>query len=160
MSFPARQNAEVNEFLELKLRTLGSTRLGEVLDLVLMEVNDVFRPLIKILFLGRAAFEVGRERVEDALDSVTARAGEVKSKETDRVEEAKEKIKEVVGEVSQHIWQRSEVIENQVKERIRRQVADFSLGALGDTTEINELRAEIATLRAEIAELKTTRTPA
>jgi polyhydroxyalkanoate synthesis regulator phasin len=125
-----------------------------------MEVNDVFRPIIKILFLGRAAFEVGRERLEDALDSLTARAGEVKSKETDRVEEAKEKIKEVVGEVSQHIWQRSEVIENQVRERIRRQVADFSLGALGDTTEINELRAEIATLRAEIAELKTTRTPA
>lgn len=138
---------------------MAACNLVQILDLVLMEVIDVFRPLIKVLFLGRAAFEVGRERIEDALDSVTARAGEVKSKETDRVEEAKEKIKEVVGEVSQHIWQRSEVIENQMKEKIRRQVADFSLGALGDTTEINELRAEIATLRAEIAELKTTRTP-
>ncbi len=120
----------------------------------------MFRPIIKLLFLSRAAFEVGRERVEDMLDSLTAKAGEYKSQETDRVEEVKDKVKQVVGEVSQHIWQRSEVIENQVRERIRRQVADFSLGALGDTTEINELRAEIATLRAEIAELKSSRTPA
>ena len=44
-----------------------------------------------------------------------------------------------------------------MKEKIRRQIADFSLGALGDTTEINELRAEIATLRAEMAELKSAR---
>ena len=42
----------------------------------------------------------------------------------------------------------------QAREKIRRQVADFSLGALGDSTEINELRAEIATLRAEIADIK------
>jgi peptidoglycan hydrolase CwlO-like protein len=117
----------------------------------------VFRPIIKLLFLARATFEVGRERAEDALDSLTAKAGEYKSKETDRIDETKDKIKQLVGEVSQHIWQRSEVIENQMRERIRRQVADFSLGALGDTTEINELRAELATLRAEIAELKSSR---
>ena len=107
----------------------------------------MFRPLIKVVFLARAAFEIGRERAEDALDSLTARAGEYKSKETDRLDEVKDRVKSVVGEVSQHIWQRSEIIENQMRERIRRQVADFSLGALGDTTEINELRAEIATLR-------------
>lgn len=123
------------------------------------EVKDVFRPIIKLLFLGRAAFEVGRERVEDALDSLTAKAGEYKSTGTDRFDETREKVKQVVGEVSQHIWQRSEIIETQFRERIRRQVADFSLGALGDTTEINELRAEIATLRAEIAELKSMKAP-
>ena len=119
----------------------------------------MFRPIIKLAFLARAAFEVGRERVEDALDSMTAKAGEYKSEGNDRFEETREKVKHVVGEVSQHVWQRSEIIENQMRERIRRQVADFSLGALGDTTEINELRAEIATLRAEIAELKTTKQP-
>ncbi len=58
-----------------------------------------------------------------------------------------DKAKQVLGEMTQNVWQRSEVLENQTRERIRRQVADFSLGALGDTTEINELRAEIATLR-------------
>ncbi|PZM82695.1 MAG: hypothetical protein DKT66_11925 [Candidatus Melainabacteria bacterium] len=114
----------------------------------------MLRPMIKLFFLGRAAFEVARERVEDALDSLTAKAGEYKSTGSDRVHEYKDRAKEVASEISQNVWQRSEVLESQVRERIRRQVADFSLGALGDTTEINELRAEIATLRAEISELK------
>ena len=115
----------------------------------------MIRPVVKLFFLTRAAFEVARERVEDALDSLTARAGEYKSSGTDRLQETKDKVTQIAGEVSQHIWQRSEVLEGQMRERIRREVADFTLGALGDTTEINELRAEIATLRAEINELKT-----
>ena len=115
----------------------------------------MFRPLIKLIFLAKAAFEVGRERVEDCLDTWTAKAGEYKSSGSEHFQESRDRLKELAGEVSQQVWQRSEVLENQVRERIRRQVADFSLGALGDSTEINELRAEMATLRAEIAELKT-----
>ena len=114
----------------------------------------MFRPIIKLVFLARAAFEVGRERLEDCIDALTARAGEYKSSGTDRLQESRERAQRCVSEVSQQVWQRSEVLESQVREGIRRQVADFSLGALGDSTEINELRAEIATLRAEIAELK------
>src|SRR5262249_43834986 len=110
--------------------------------------------VIKLFFLGRAAFEVGRERIEDLLDSLTAKAGEYKSNGSERLNETKDHLKQVAAEMSQHIWQRSEVLESQVRERIRRQVADFSLGALGDSTEINELRAEIASLRSEINELK------
>jgi polyhydroxyalkanoate synthesis regulator phasin len=117
----------------------------------------VLRPLIKLFFLTKAAVEIGRERVEDYLDTLTARADEYKSSGTDRVQEAKEYVKNICSELSQKVWQRSESLENQVRDKIRRQVADFSLGALGDTTEINELRAEIATLRAEISELKSMR---
>jgi polyhydroxyalkanoate synthesis regulator phasin len=117
----------------------------------------VLRPLIKLFFLTKAAVEIGRERVEDYLDTLTARADEYKSSGTDRVQEAKEYAKNICSELSQKVWQRSESLENQVREKIRRQVADFSLGALGDTSEINELRAEIATLRAEISELKSMR---
>jgi polyhydroxyalkanoate synthesis regulator phasin len=115
---------------------------------------EVFRPIIKLFFLARAALEVGRERVEDCLDTMTAKAGEYKSNGSERLTETREQLKQYISEVSQHIWQRSEVLESQVRERIRRQVADFSLGALGDSTEINELRAELATLRAEITDLK------
>jgi polyhydroxyalkanoate synthesis regulator phasin len=115
---------------------------------------------VKLFFLAKATFEVARERIEDAVDSLTAKAGEYKSTGTDQLQEAKDKVRQVVGEMAQHIWQRSEVLENQTREKIRRQVADFSLGALGDTTEINELRAEIATLRAEIAELRAGRVTA
>ncbi len=114
----------------------------------------MLRPLIKIFFLANAAFEVARERVEDALDTFTARAGEYKSNESDRLQKTRDRIKQMLSEATQNIWQRSDVLEGQVREKIRRQVADFSLGALGDSTEINELRAEIATLRAEISELK------
>lgn len=117
----------------------------------------MFRPIIKLFFLARATFEIGRERVEDCLDAMTAKAGEYKSNGSERFSETREQLKQYIAEMSQHIWQRSEVLESQVRERIRRQVADFSLGALGDSTEINELRAEIATLRAEIAELKSMR---
>ncbi|MBS1991620.1 MAG: hypothetical protein JSS86_18290 [Cyanobacteria bacterium SZAS LIN-2] len=119
-----------------------------------MEVGKVLRPIIKIIFLVSAAFEVTRERIEDELDSWTARAGEARSSSTDRLHETRDKFKQILSEATQNVWQRSEVLENQVREKIRRQVADFSLGALGDSTEINELRAEIATLRAEISELK------
>jgi polyhydroxyalkanoate synthesis regulator phasin len=114
----------------------------------------VFRPLIRAFFLTRAALEVGRERVEDCVDTFTTKAGEYKSSGDDYVHTAREKVKECAGEIGSQVWQRSEVLESQVREKIRRQVADFSLGALGDSTEINELRAEIATLRAELAEIK------
>jgi len=114
----------------------------------------MFKPLIKFFFLGKAALEIGRERIDDYIDTLTARADECKSSGGDRVEEAKEYVKGVAVDLSQQVWQRSESLENEMKEKIRRQVADFSLGALGDTTEINELRAEIATLRAEIADLR------
>jgi polyhydroxyalkanoate synthesis regulator phasin len=119
-----------------------------------MEVGKVLRPIIKIIFLVGAALEVTRERIEDEIDSWTARAGEARSNSSDRMHETRDKFKQMLSEASQNVWQRSEVLENQVREKIRRQVADFSLGALGDSTEINELRAEIATLRAEISELK------
>jgi len=122
-----------------------------------MEVNDVCGPIIKSFFLAQATFEIARERIEDYLDTFTARADECKTTSTDRFEEVKSYIKDTTGEISQKVWQRSESLENDMKEKIRRQIADFSLGALGDTTEINELRAEIATLRAEIAEIKSAR---
>lgn len=106
------------------------------------------------MFLAKAAFEVGRERVEDVLDTATAKASEYKSQGSEKLNESRDKVKEVAGELYQQVWQRSEVLENQVREKLKRQVSDFSLGALGDSSEINELRAELATLRAELAELR------
>lgn len=124
-----------------------------------MEFNDAAKPMMKLLFLFKAALEVGRERLEDCIDTFTSKAEEYKSSGSERINQSRDVVQEFAYEFTQQVWQRSEVLEAQVRERIRRQVADFSLGALGDSTEINELRAEIATLRAEIAELKSMRTP-
>ena len=120
----------------------------------------MFRPLFRVFFLGKAALEVGRERIEDAVDALTAKAGEVKCTGTERLHESKDHVRQMANEIYQQVWQRSEVLESQTREKIKRQVADFSLDALGDATEINELRAELATLRAEIAEIKQTRATA
>ncbi len=120
----------------------------------------MFRPVFRIFFLGKAALEVGRERIEDAVDALTSKAGEYKCSGTERLHESKDRVRQVAGELYQQVWQRSEVLESQTREKIKRQVADFSLDALGDATEINELRAELATLRAEIAELKQSRATA
>lgn len=117
----------------------------------------MFRPAVKLFFLAKAAFEVGRERIEDAVDNLTARATEYKAKGSDCLVESKDKAKDVANEAYQQVWQRAEVLESQVREKLKRQVADFSLGALGDASEINELRAELATLRAELAEIKSVR---
>ncbi len=117
----------------------------------------MLRPLIKFIFVAQAALEIGRERLEDCFDTFSAQADECKSRTGDRFQETKESLVSGLNDLLQRIWQRSDSLENQVREKVRRQVADFSLGALGDTTEINELRAEIATLRAEIAELKAMR---
>ncbi len=114
----------------------------------------MFKTLLKVVFLSKATIEVGRERIEDYLDLFTIKADECRSQSNDCLNETKEKFKQVATDISQQIWHRSEILESQVKDSIRRQVADFSLGALGDSSEINELRAEIATLRAELSDLK------
>lgn len=114
----------------------------------------MFRPIIRLLFLGKASIEIARERIEEALDVFTVKAGESKTSGSDRVQESCNRFKEVAKEVVGDVWQRSEILEGRMKEKLRRQVAEFSAAALSDSIEINELRAEIAQLRAEVAELK------
>ncbi len=114
----------------------------------------MLKTLLKVAFLSKATIEVGRERIEDYLDLFTIKADECRSQSNDYLHETKEKFTKVANDISQQIWHRSEILESQVRDSIRRQVAEFSLGALGDSSEINELRAEIATLRAELSDLK------
>ncbi len=110
----------------------------------------MLRAIVKVFFLAQAAVEVAREKIEDCLDVLTSRADEYRSSGHECLEGSKDKLKEQLNEVSGQVWQRSEILENHLKEKIKRQVADFSLGALGDSTEINELRAEMATSLADI----------
>jgi ribosomal protein L29 len=45
-------------------------------------------------------------------------------------------------------------LQQEFKDNLHKQVADMSLEMLGDSSEINELRAEIAGLRAELVQLR------
>jgi hypothetical protein len=114
----------------------------------------VFRPIIRLFFLGRAGIDVARERIEEALDVFTIKAGEYKTGGGDCVANSCNRFKQAAKEVAAEVWERSEFLEGRAKEKLRRQVAEFSAAALSDSIEINELRAEIAQLRAEVAQLK------
>jgi polyhydroxyalkanoate synthesis regulator phasin len=122
------------------------------------EEVTVFRPIIRLFFLGKAGAEVAKERVEEALDvfavNVKAADGKLTS---DCVTGSCNRVKEVAKEIAGEVWQRSESLESTAMEKLRRRISEFSSAALSDSVEMNELRAEIAQLRAEIAELRAAR---
>jgi len=114
----------------------------------------MFRQTLKMVFVGLAAIDISRERLEQCLSSMVAKAIGVGHDDAEKLEILRERIRTAVLETSQKVVQRSEVLETQFHDKLRRQVADLSLDALGDSSEINELRAEIASLRAELVQLR------
>jgi hypothetical protein len=120
------------------------------------EEANVFRPIIRLFFLGRASIEVAKARVEEALDVFAVKTGDGKLG-SDCVTGSCNRVKEVAREIAGEVWQRSEFLEGTAMEKLRRRVSEFSSAALSDSVEMNELRAEIAQLRAEIAELRSAR---
>jgi len=116
----------------------------------------MFRQTLKIFFVGLAALDVSRERLEQCLSSYIAKAIGMGHSDAEKLEILRERIKAAILDTSAKVVQRSEVLESQFHDRLRRQVADLSMDALGDSSEINELRAEIASLRAELVQLRAT----
>jgi hypothetical protein len=116
----------------------------------------MFRQTIKLVFFGLAALDISRERLEQCVSSIVAKAVGVGESDVEKLDLLKERIKSAIVDTSNKVVQRSEVLESQFHDRLRRQVADLSLDALGDSSEINELRAEIASLRAELVQLRST----
>lgn len=115
----------------------------------------MLRQGVKIFFVGLAALELSRERLEHYVNSVIAKAVGVGHEDAEKLDVLKERIRTAIVDTSSKVVQRSEVLETQFQDRVKRQVADLSLDALSDSTEINELRAEIASLRAEIVQMRT-----
>lgn len=114
----------------------------------------MFRQTVKMFFVGLAAIDISRERLEQCLSSMVAKAIGVGNEDAEKLDILRERIKAAIIETSDKVVQRSEVLESQFHDKLRRQVADLSLDALGDSSEINELRAEIASLRAELVQLR------
>jgi len=114
----------------------------------------MLQSIIKIVFLTQATFEIGRERLEDCLDVLAQHTDECKEQGSDCLQETKAQLSSTASLLSNKIQQRSEWLEKQLKEKIGKQIADFSLNALEDAQVINELKEEVACLRAEISEMK------
>jgi hypothetical protein len=114
----------------------------------------MLRQALKVFFIGQAAIDLSREKFEEYLNTLVTKVAGESTSEADKLEALKNKMKDAVVETSTKVVQRSEVLEAQFTDKVRRQVSDFSLETLGDSSEINELRAEIASLRAEIVQLR------
>lgn len=114
----------------------------------------MFRQTFKAIFIGLAALDVARERLEQCLDIVMTKAVGAESKEAEKLDVLRERIKETIVDTSNKVVHRSEMLESRFNDKLRRKVADLSLDALSDSNEINELRAEIASLRAELVQLR------
>jgi hypothetical protein len=115
---------------------------------------EMLRQALKVFFIGQAAIDLSREKFEEYLNTLVTKVAGESTSEADKLEALKNKMKDAVVETSTKVVQRSEVLEAQFTDKVRRQVSDFSLETLGDSSEINELRAEIASLRAEIVQLR------
>jgi len=114
----------------------------------------MFRQTVKLFFVGLAAIDISRERLETCFSTMVAKAIGVGHEDAEKLDILRDRIRTAIVDTSHKVVQRSEVLESQFHDKLRRQVADLSLDALGDSSEINELRAEIASLRAELVQLR------
>jgi hypothetical protein len=116
----------------------------------------MLKETLKVFFLGAAALEISKEKIEEYGQKLLAKVADGNS-DVERIEILKEKVRGALTQASSQIWQRSEMLEGRFQENVRKQISDFSLETLGDTSEINELRAEIASLRAELVQLRSSK---
>jgi hypothetical protein len=114
----------------------------------------MLKETLKIIFLSAAAVEVSKEKVDSYFHSLLAKASLSGESDVERLELLKEKLLSLLNQTTNQVWQRSELLEARFHDQMRRQVSEFSLETLGDSTEINDLRAEIASLRAELVQLR------
>ena len=117
----------------------------------------MLKETIRVIFLGAAALEMSKEKLEEYGQVLLAKLAADGNSDVERVEILKEKVRAALTQASSQIWERSEMLEGRFQENVRKQISDFSLETLGDTSEINELRAEIASLRAELVQLRSSK---
>jgi hypothetical protein len=117
----------------------------------------MLKETLKVFFLGAAALELSKEKLDEYAQKLLAKVAVNGNSDVERIEIVKEKVRSALTQASSEIWDRSEMLEDRFQENIRRQISDFSLETLGDTSEINELRAEIASLRAELVQLRSSK---
>ena len=121
----------------------------------------MFKDLSKVIFTAKAAVDVIKEKIESkACDlAIQIKAFTDKNQNTTNGSEPpkckiKEKAKEELLELVSEITHRAQINQLQLKSFVKDKLIELTNNALLDSTELNDIRADIATLRAELGELK------
>lgn len=121
----------------------------------------MLKDFTKLVLLSKAAVDILKEKLESKASEFIVQAKNFtdkssKSPITDSKEtcKLKEKAQEEITQILSEVSHRAQINELQVKGFIRDKLTELTNNALLDSTELNDIRAEIASLHAEIADLK------
>lgn len=121
----------------------------------------MLKDIAKLVLMAKAAIDVVKEKLETKAVDLAVQVKSFTDKTQTSVSgngeqkcHIKEKAKEEISELINEINHRAQISELQVKGFIKDKLTDLTNNALLDSSELNDIRAEIAGLRAEIADMK------
>ena len=123
----------------------------------------MLKDFAKLILTAKAAADVLKEKAESkaahlALQVKAFQDNDKNAKSEEVVKEQKcalkEKAKEELSQFFNEINHKAQINELQLKGFIKDKLIELTNNALLDSTELNDIRADIASLRAEIADIK------
>lgn len=117
----------------------------------------------KFIFLAKAALDILKEKTESKATDLLVQARSFgqnmplgKPKQPDLSEKLKssEKTKQNISDLVTEIHHKAQINELQLKGFIKDKLVELTSSAILDSSELNDIRAEIASLHAEISDLK------
>ncbi len=123
----------------------------------------MLKDLAKLILTSKAALDIVKEKVESkAVECLVqlkqftdkSQSNSSNGQNTDKTCKLKEKAKEELFQLLNEITHRTQINESQLRGFIKDKLTELTNNALLDSTELNDIRSEIASLRAEISDLK------
>ena len=120
----------------------------------------MLKDLTKVILTAKATIDLVKEKLESkATDLAIQVKGFVDKRQNNSTSNngttnIKEKAKEELFQFVSEITHRAQINEVYLKGLLKDKLIELTNNALLDSTELNDIRAEIASLRAEIADIK------
>ena len=121
----------------------------------------MLKEFARLVLTAKAAVDVVKEKIESkAIDlalqvkSFKDKTQNTTSKDESQTCNLKDKAKEEMSHILNEINHKAQINELQIKGFIKDKLTELTNNALLDSTELNDIRAEIASLRAEVADIK------
>jgi hypothetical protein len=110
--------------------------------------------LFKGIYLGLATADVTRDAVEQGANKLVSLVIGAEHDGVNGLELIREHLKSAFDETWKQVLQRSNILERKFRDMVRSRITEITEDALSDSTEIDDLRAQLASIRAELSELK------